>query len=66
MVSDWGYICVFNGEIYNHKSIFGNKRKISMEGNSDTEILKKKSYQKLDGMFSFAIWDKNDAKLTIT
>ena len=43
-----------------------------MEGNSDTEILvnawslyKEKVIKKLDGMFSFAIWDKNDAKLTI-
>ena len=74
MVSDCGrYICVFNGEIYNHKSIFEEiKEKFQWRGNSDTEVLvnawslyKEKVIKKLDGMFSFAIWDKNDAKLTI-
>ena len=74
MISDCGrYICIFNGEIYNHKALFNEiKHKFKWRGSSDTEILvnawslyKEKVFNKLDGMFSFAIWDKEELKLTI-
>lgn len=57
---------VFNGEIYNYKSI---KKELAEKGykfstNSDTEVIIKgyeeygdKICSKLDGMFAFAIWD---------
>ena len=74
MISDCGrYICIFNGEIYNHKSLYNEiKHKFKWRGSSDTEILvnawsvyKEKVFNKLDGMFSFAIWDKKELKLTL-
>jgi len=64
-------IIVFNGEIYNYlelKEIL--KYDYPFQTQSDTEVLiaayKKWGYQmldKLNGMFAFAIWDKNQHKL---
>lgn len=72
MESQCGNYCiVFNGEIYNYlelKDIL--KSEYSFTTTSDTEVLlaayskwKTKMLDKLNGMFSFAIWDKNDNKL---
>ncbi|MBA6153577.1 asparagine synthase (glutamine-hydrolyzing) [Gelidibacter maritimus] len=67
-------VIVFNGEIYNFKLI---KSKLEAEGvsfttNSDTEVILKayekygvESFQWLDGMFAFSIYDKNLNKLFI-
>jgi asparagine synthase (glutamine-hydrolysing) len=65
------YILVFNGEIYNYIEL-----KAELEGHyafrteSDTEVLLaafiiygNQCLQKLNGMFSFAIWDNQDKKL---
>jgi len=62
---------VFNGEIYNHmelRSKYLNTFEFSTS--SDTETLlclyikyKEKMFEYLDGMFAFAILDKNDNKL---
>ncbi|WP_426092184.1 asparagine synthase (glutamine-hydrolyzing) [Flavobacterium sp. DSR3-2] len=65
------YILVFNGEIYNYIEL-----KAELDGHytfktdSDTEVLLaafiiygKQCLQKLNGMFSFAIWDNQDKKL---
>ncbi|MGO4906214.1 asparagine synthase (glutamine-hydrolyzing) [Flavobacterium sp. W20_MBD1_R3] len=65
------YVLVFNGEIYNYREL-----KVELEADyifktdSDTEVLLAAfvSYgsdclQKLNGMFSFAIWDNQEKKL---
>lgn len=67
-------VIVFNGEIYNYKSI---KARLEKEGvmfktSSDTEVILK-AYEKygvdsfswLDGMYGFSIYDKNIGKLFI-
>lgn len=63
------YTIVFNGEIYNYLEI---KKQLSykFKTQSDTEVLLaayiewgKKCLLKLNGMFSFAIWDKIEKKL---
>src|SRR5690606_1049821 len=67
-------VIVFNGEIYNYKTI---KSKLEAEGvtfntSSDTEVILKayekygvESFQWLDGMYGFSIYDKNSNKLFI-
>ncbi|GGW63223.1 asparagine synthase (glutamine-hydrolysing) [Winogradskyella epiphytica] len=67
-------VIVFNGEIYNYKRI---KSKLESEGmtfstSSDTEVILKayekygtQSFQWLDGMYAFSIYDKNINKLYI-
>ena len=67
MVSfDGKLVIVFNGEIYNFKSIKDELRKKGYEfrSESDTEVLlnawhcwKEETLQKIDGMFAFAILD---------
>ena len=75
MISNCGrYLCVFNGEIYNHKEIFKEiEHKFKWRGKSDTEILlngwilfKEKLLNKLNGMFSFAIWDCLEKKINFS
>ncbi|MBJ7882706.1 asparagine synthase (glutamine-hydrolyzing) [Gelidibacter salicanalis] len=67
-------VIVFNGEIYNYKTI---KSRLEAEGvkfitTSDTEVILKayekygvESFQWLDGMFGFSIYDKNINKLFV-
>ena len=65
------YVLVFNGEIYNYielKTDLQNKYDFKTE--SDTEVLLaayivygKDCLQKCNGMFAFAIWDKQEKKL---
>ena len=67
-------VIVFNGEIYNYKVL---KSKLEAEGvtfktSSDTEVILKayekygvESFQWLDGMYGFSIYDKNINKLFI-
>lgn len=65
------YVLVFNGEIYNYielKKDLSNKYNFKTE--SDTEVLLaaysiygKSCLEKLNGMFSFAIWDNQEKKL---
>lgn len=69
---DGSIVIVFNGEIYNFKSL---KRDLIKDGHkfktkSDTEVLVHlyekygtKMCKHLNGMFVFAIWDKNKARL---
>tara|TARA_B100001989_G_C24544765_1_gene469990 strand:- start:54 stop:2036 length:1983 start_codon:yes stop_codon:yes gene_type:complete len=83
MISKCGrYVLVFNGEIYNHKSIrnelendilFKNEN-YSWEGQSDTEILLTaitiwgfaKTLERIVGMFAIACWDLNQNTLFLT
>ena len=65
------YIIVFNGEIYNYLELKTElKNDYDFKTSSDTEVLlalyikyKKACLSKLNGMFSFAIWDKKDKVL---
>ena len=65
------YILVFNGEIYNYIELKAElKNQYDFKTESDTEVLLaafivygKQCLQKLNGMFAFAIWDKQEKKL---
>ena len=71
---DKNIILVFNGEIYNYIELREDliKEGYKFKTESDTEVVLK-SYQaygkkmlnKLNGMFSFSIWDRNKKKLFI-
>ena len=67
--SDKSIAIVFNGEIYNYKDL---KKRLEDRGasfytNTDTEVIVKlyeaygiKSFEKLDGMFAFSLYDKRE------
>jgi asparagine synthase (glutamine-hydrolysing) len=65
------YVLVFNGEIYNYIELKAElKSHYTFKTDSDTEVLLaafiiygNQCLQKLNGMFSFAIWDNYDKKL---
>ncbi|WP_100076844.1 asparagine synthase (glutamine-hydrolyzing) [Chryseobacterium camelliae] len=66
------YSIVFNGEIYNYLEIrdFLSTKGYVFRSDSDTEVLmanfdykKEKCLEDFDGMFAFAIWDKQEQKL---
>ena len=66
------YVIVYNGQIYNTKELKETLKQnnITLEGYSDTEILlkayifyKEEIVNKLNGIFSFAIWDENNQSL---
>jgi asparagine synthase (glutamine-hydrolysing) len=75
MVSfDGSLVIVFNGEIYNFKSIKNDLRKKGYEfrSESDTEVLlnawhcwKEETLQKINGMFAFAILDTANNSLVL-
>jgi len=76
MASDNGNISiVFNGEIYNYRTLKYNLEKegIEFKTSSDTEVILKlyetkgvESFKELDGMFAFSIHDKTQNKVYIT
>jgi asparagine synthase (glutamine-hydrolysing) len=61
------YVIVFNGEIYNFKTLRSDlaQRGYAFKGNSDTEVMLasieafgvEQSLHKFNGMFAFALWD---------
>ena len=65
------YVIVFNGEIYNYLELKNElKKEYNFKTNSDTEVILagfkkwgKKILNELNGMFSFAIWDKKNQVL---
>jgi asparagine synthase (glutamine-hydrolysing) len=70
------YVIIFNGEIYNYKSLRSELELINQRnwlGHSDTETLLaaieewglKKTLVKAKGMFAIALWDKNSNKLSL-
>ncbi|WP_309608040.1 asparagine synthase (glutamine-hydrolyzing), partial [Flavobacterium sp.] len=68
------YILVFNGEIYNYKFFYSelNAKGLMLKSGSDTEVLIKlyeiyglSMLSRLNGMFAFAIWDKQEKKLIL-
>ena len=67
---DKRYIIVFNGEIYNFKTLKKNLREFEFKSDTDTEVLlylyikfKAKALEMIEGMFSFAIYDKKKDEL---
>jgi len=77
MISASGrYVIVFNGEIYNYKSLqaeLEKKETIKWRGHSDTEVLLefiertglKSALEMANGMFAFALWDRKERALTL-
>jgi asparagine synthase (glutamine-hydrolysing) len=74
MMSNCGNYCiVFNGEIYNYLELKTQlQNHYHFKTQSDTEVLlaaymqwNKNALEKLNGMFSFAIWDKREKKLFV-
>ena len=69
------YIIVYNGEIYNFRSLKIKliKKSYKFIGNSDTEVLLNliseygidAALKQLNGMFAFALWDKQNKKLSL-
>ena len=76
MVSSNGrYVIIFNGEIYNHETLRQELATLghSFHGRSDTEVVLEAvceweialAASKLNGMFAFALWDKQDKCLQL-
>lgn len=75
--ADERYLCVFNGEIYNHqalrKELEGSGFQPQWRGHSDTETLLagfahwgiEATLQKTVGMFAIALWDQQECSLTL-
>jgi asparagine synthase (glutamine-hydrolysing) len=71
------YIIVFNGEIYNceylRDELSEGQDAYSFRGSSDTEVMLaafeswgvEASVPRFNGMFAFAVWDRNDKSLTL-
>ena len=71
------YVIVFNGEIYNHKTLRGEMVAAGCSGlwrgHSDTETLLagfdnwgiRGTVERAVGMFAFAVWDRETATLTL-
>ncbi len=69
------FTIVYNGEIYNHRELRDElqSRGCTFRGTSDTEVLLeavahwglKETLGRANGMFAFALWDRNERTLTL-
>jgi asparagine synthase (glutamine-hydrolysing) len=66
------YIIVFNGEIYNFREVKQELKGYRFQTNGDTEVVLAAyekwgdaCFDKLKGMFAFALWDKRKEELVI-
>ena len=66
------YTLVFNGEIYNYRSLHRSLSDYPFQSNSDSEVLLaglarwgKKFLNECNGMFAFALWDRDKQELTL-
>ena len=73
--NDNKFLICFNGEIYNYKRVRNllRNKNINLKTNSDTEVLLEsfslwgiKCLEKIDGMFSFVIYDKEKKKIYLS
>lgn len=72
------YVIVYNGEIYNCGDLRGSLQSddasLSFHGHSDTEVMLaafeqwgvRASLQRFNGMFAFALWDRQERTLTLS
>lgn len=76
MVSaDGRYVCVFNGEIYNHRDLRSELARagVGFRGGSDTEVVAgaaaafgaEAAVRRLWGMFALGIWDRTERTLLL-
>ena len=73
MESECGrFVLTFNGEIYNYRELRSqlSARGVSFSSSGDTEVILKgyqlegvSFFEKLNGMFAFAIWDSQEKEL---
>jgi asparagine synthase (glutamine-hydrolysing) len=66
------YVLVFNGELYNYREVKSQLPDYPFETSGDTEVLAAafakwgpECVNRFKGMFAFAVWDKNEEKLTV-
>lgn len=67
------YVIVYNGEVYNHKSLRDLLGKSDWRGSSDTETVielidkfgVEVTLKKIEGMFAFALWDRKKRQMTL-
>src|SRR5690349_6980845 len=70
------YVIVFNGEIYNFRALRSEleKRGHAFQSRSDTEVILASvmewglvdALRRFNGMFAFALWDRNERVLYLT
>jgi asparagine synthase (glutamine-hydrolysing) len=67
------YVIVFNGEIYNHRRLVVELGAHDYRGHSDTEVMLEcieewgleTAVHRFIGMFAFALWDRQERKLSL-
>ena len=71
------YVITFNGEIYNYRELreqLESRFKVKFYNNTDTQVILelvsifgiKKTMEKLEGMFAFALWDNQTKSIFLT
>ena len=73
--ADGRFVITYNGEIYNYPEIAGRLREAGamLRGSSDTEVLiesiarwgLRETLRQCEGMFAFALWDRERRELTL-
>lgn len=68
--ADGRYVMVYNGEIYNYKTLKATHRQYPYTTQTDSEVIlalfsqyRTDAFQMLDGMFAIAIWDTETKQL---
>lgn len=71
--ADGRYVIIYNGEIYNAPEVARELPGIAWRGHSDTEVLLEacaawgvaKAISRFIGMFAFALWDRQERRLSL-
>jgi len=71
--ADGNFVIVFNGEIYNYRTVKNQLTDYQFKTNGDTEVILaayikwgENCLRVLNGIFSFAIWDKSKKELFVS